>query len=404
MNETIRSIIRVHGFRNSEMDFQLLRQLGSVVYGGASIGESLALAARINTESAEQWVSEFANLANKQHSDADIRLNKGHSISAKKQYLKACNSYRAAEYYSHINKSEHRKFGLLSRDCFIKYINISSFDIEVGFINHEGLQLPYYFIAPDKSLTSRKTIIIVSGFDGTLEESFIQSGLAALERGYNIVCFAGPGQIDTWRFNDKTNFQPNFEVPMSKLLDVLQENPLIDFLHLTLLGISFGGNFAARVACYEQRIKALVLNSPICDLRRYVLGFSFQNEDGISQEEDFTYQDIPFIPDSIMPTSLKELTANLLLRFGNHSMKQTVDYLDKFNIRQQLNQIICPTLALVGKGEGKEPYKQYQEFMTNVKNISGYEFSIEDGADTHCQLTNLDFSNCIIYDWLDELK
>lgn len=404
MSETIRSITRVQGFKDGEMDFQLLRQLGSATYGGASIGESLALAAKMSDESPEQWVTNFAELANRQEQDASNRLSKNHLVSAREQFLKACNSYRAAEYFTHSHQPQHREFGLKSRDCFLTYLELSNFYNEVKFIEYNGLQLPYYFIAPDKLQQTRKTIIIVSGFDGTLEESFIQSGMAALMRGYNVVCFAGPGQMDSLRFNAQSYFEPDYEKPITALLDVLQANKLVDFAKIGLLGISFGGYFAARAACYDKRIKALVVNSPISDLKKYVLGFSDSDESDVNAEDDFSYADIPHIPDEVMSPSLKELTANLLLRFGNRSMQQTVKYLKEFNIQKQLQQIYCPTLALIGAGEGGEPLKQFNEFIEKVAgDVLSYQFTLEDGADTHCQVTNLNFSNCVIYDWLDEV-
>ena len=404
MSETSRSITRVKGFKDSEMDFQLLRQLGSTAYGGASVGESLAIAARITDESAEQWCAEFARLAAKQLLDAQSRLSKAHFVSASEQFLKACNSFRAVEYFTRSNQSEHREFGLKSRECFLEYLKLSKFHFEAKFVEYNGLQLPFYFIAPDESVIARKTIIIVSGFDGTLEESFIQSGMAAIQRGYNVVCFAGPGQMDTLRFNDKSCFEPDFEKPVGKLLDILEQNKLVDGSKVALLGISFGGYFTGRVCCHDSRVKALIVNSPINDLQKYVLGFSVHDESEINADEDFSYADIPSIPDEILPPSHKELAANLLLRFGNRSMQQTFLYLKEFNIQQQLKQIICPSLALIGAGEGGEPFKQYQEFLAGVAGeVSQYEFSLEDGADTHCQVTNLNFSNCVIYDWLDEI-
>lgn len=403
MSETIRSITRVQGFKDSEMDFQLLRQLGSATYGGASIGESLAVAARMSDETPEQWVVNFAELASRQERDAHSRLAKTHEVSAREQFLKACNSYRAAEYFTHSHQPKHREFGLKSRECFLEYLKLVPFYSETKFIEYHGLQLPYYFIAPDKLQQIRKTIIIVSGFDGTLEESFIQSGMAAVVRGYNVVCFAGPGQMDSLRFNPQSYFEPDFDKPVGALLDILQTNPQIDINKIALLGISFGGYFAARAACYNPLIKALIVNSPINDLKKYILGFSAADESEIKEEEDFSYDDIPHIPDQMMPPSLKELTANLLLRFGNRSMHQTVRYLKEFNIQKQLQQISCPSLALIGAGEGGEPLTQFNEFVNNVVGVTSYEFSLADGADTHCQVTNLNFSNCVIYDWLDEV-
>ncbi len=47
MSEIECSKTRVKGFSDPEMDFQLIRQLGSSSYGGASVGECLSTAARI---------------------------------------------------------------------------------------------------------------------------------------------------------------------------------------------------------------------------------------------------------------------------------------------------------------------------------------------------------------------
>ena len=66
MTNTIRSTTRVKGFNDAEMDFQLLRQLGSANYGGASIGEVLSCAALMENENADEWVDKFLKFANKQ--------------------------------------------------------------------------------------------------------------------------------------------------------------------------------------------------------------------------------------------------------------------------------------------------------------------------------------------------
>lgn len=51
--ELSRSRTRVLGFSDGELDFQLLRQLGSTGYGGASVGESLFAAAQIRDRGQE---------------------------------------------------------------------------------------------------------------------------------------------------------------------------------------------------------------------------------------------------------------------------------------------------------------------------------------------------------------
>ena len=65
-DQLTRSGTRVAGFDDGELDFQLLRQLGSANYGGATIGETLAAAERIRERGSESWVPVFGELADRQ--------------------------------------------------------------------------------------------------------------------------------------------------------------------------------------------------------------------------------------------------------------------------------------------------------------------------------------------------
>src|SRR5262249_49754032 len=58
----------------------------------------------------------------------------------------------------------------------------------------EGSDLPAYFLRPGADRSPRKTLLIISGFDGTAEESYFHAGAAAVERGYNALLFEGPGK------------------------------------------------------------------------------------------------------------------------------------------------------------------------------------------------------------------
>jgi hypothetical protein len=84
-------------------------------------------------------------------------------------------------------------------------------------------------------------------------------------------------------------------------------------------------------------------------------------------------------------------------------MSETINYLHQFDIVEKLDLINCPTLALIGDGEGGEPLRQFDYFVENIKHKHLYKFTSKDGADTHCQVSNLGFTNCVVYDWLDEI-
>ena len=120
-----RSETSIKGFLDSEMEFQLLRQLGASSCGGSSIGECFYTSNQIEDGIPESWVSEFSKLAAKQEKDAQSRLKRNHTVSAKEQFLKASNSYRAAEYYTNFDDPKHRELGLKARNCFLEAMNYS---------------------------------------------------------------------------------------------------------------------------------------------------------------------------------------------------------------------------------------------------------------------------------------
>jgi hypothetical protein len=66
---------------------------------------------------------------------------------------------------------------------------------EVLQIPFERAWLPGYFMRPPVSAVQpRKTVIVLTGFDGTAEELYFQTGAAALERGWNVLLAEGPGR------------------------------------------------------------------------------------------------------------------------------------------------------------------------------------------------------------------
>lgn len=403
-SETERSKTRVKGFIDAEMDFQLIRQLGSTAYGGASVGECLALAERIKDGIPVSWVDEFTALARRQEADAGKRAAKGHSVSAREQYLRACNSYRAAEYYTNYRDPVHRELGMKSRRCFEAAMKYTDHTFESRMFPFKDMTLPLYFMAPSEDGGKRKTLLIVSGFDGTTEEEYLQTGYAALQRGYNIVLFAGPGQMDTLRFHSDTGFEPDFEKPVGTILDYVTGRDDVDAERIALLGKSFGGYFATRAASRESRIQALIANSPILDLHDYMAGFIGFDPAEMPDSEDFGPQDLPAIPDEIMSAQLKEMAANLMGRFGQPSFKTTYRYMREFAVGEALAAIICPCFAMAGTGEGGEPQRQFKSFCDGVSGpVSSYLFTQEEGADSHCQMGNLSFANAVFLDWLDEL-
>jgi fermentation-respiration switch protein FrsA (DUF1100 family) len=93
-----------------------------------------------------------------------------------------------------------------------------------------------------------------------------------------------------------------------------------------------------------------------------------------------------------------------LRRFGVDSLAAWLERLRDFRIGNALQDIRCPSLALVGEGEGSVAMDLFETFSSSVSGpVTQRIFTTAEGADSHCQLGNLPLSNAVIYDWLDEV-
>jgi pimeloyl-ACP methyl ester carboxylesterase len=397
-----RSATRVRGFADPEMDFQLIRSLGVANYMGAAVGEVLAAVRDIKDGDPRTWPSAFAALGSRVRSVAQAVLQR-HPVSARDHFLRASMYYRAAEYYDDPVTDTSQAHGLASRGAFLEAAKLMPWRSEVLQIPFEQRWLPGYFMQPASTeVRPRKTVIVLTGFDGTGEELYFQTGQAALERGWNVLIAEGPGQTGLLRFHPDMAFRPDYEAPVGAMIDYALSRAEVDPQRLALYGISFGGYFASRAAAHDTRIKALVANSPIPDLRAYLVGFV--GPEVAANPPPLRLEQIDRVPDQQIPPGMKLNLKASLRRFGVDSVAAWLQRLRDFRIGDALRDIRCPSLALVGEGEGAVALDLFESFSQGVSGpVTQRIFTTAEGADSHCQLGNLPLSNAVIYDWLDEV-
>ena len=266
-----RSATRVRGFADPEMDFQLLAQpRRSKLPWAEPLERSLQPSGTSRTATHGPGLQPLWLWAIRR-ARSRARCVQKHPVSARDHFQRASMYYRAAEYYDDPVTDTSRAHGLASRDTFLEAAKLMPWKSEVLQIPFEGVWLPGYFMQPaGAEARPRKTVIVLTGFDGTGEELYFQTGQAALERGWNVLMAEGPGQTGFLRFHPDVVFRPDYEVPVGAMIDYALSRAEVDPQRLALYGISLGGYFAPRAAAHDARIKALVANSPIPDLHAYL--------------------------------------------------------------------------------------------------------------------------------------
>src|SRR5690606_37476822 len=136
---------------------------------------------------------------------------------------------------------------------------------------------------------------------------------AGLARGFNGLLAQGPGQVSAMRRYPDLIFRPDYEAPLAAVIDAALARPEVNGDRLGLYGVSFGGYFATRAAIHDARLKALVLNSPIVDLKAYLLGFM---PPGAEEMEDLPLAYVDEIPDEMMPVTMKLSFKSACRRYG----------------------------------------------------------------------------------------
>ncbi len=151
---------------------------------GASRGKSLPPA--VKDDDPYAWPPAFSALADHVRRAGENAAACGHHVSARDHFLRASMYYRSAEYFADPFGREGHEWGRASRETFIDATKHMAEHIEVVEVPFEGKALPGYFMTPAKGAENGRTVLILTGFDGTGEELYFQSARAGLERGFNV--------------------------------------------------------------------------------------------------------------------------------------------------------------------------------------------------------------------------
>jgi alpha-beta hydrolase superfamily lysophospholipase len=388
-------------FENAEYDGQLLRALGYAYYGGADVGECLATARRIPEGDDDSWYREWYATADRLAVAAEASLAAGHRVSAREAYLRASNYYRTAFAFLYRPPVDPRAVAALNRhrEVFRQAMALVTPPAESVAIPYEGTTLPGYFYRVDEAGTPRPTLLVTGGYDGTAEETYF-SVVGALRRGYNALCFDGPGQ-GAALFLQHLSMRPDWEQVVTPVVDYLLRRPEVDSSRIALAGRSWGGYLSPRAASVEHRLAACIADPGLLAPGALVQALvPAQLRDAFARDDEAALQ-------PVFARMLQDPMGGFSLRRGMlvHGVDSPLAYLRAmapYTLAEGVGQIACPTLVTQAENDVRASQSQdlYEALRCPKRLVA---FSDAEGAGEHCESGAAALYDQRVFDWLDEV-
>ncbi|MGV9409038.1 alpha/beta hydrolase family protein [Nocardia sp. NPDC003693] len=254
-------------YPDADFDYTVRSLLGECAYGGADAGEVLAAIAPVADGDHDGWFRAWTELGARLRAVADAAAAAGHTESAAQAYLRAGTYYAVA-----VNASS----GLSSDDLLLptfrahrsswdRFVDTTARRVERVTIPYEDTDMPGYFFGASDDSTPRPTFVLINGSDAPVSGVWGAGGAAALDRGYNVLAFDGPGQ-QSMLFERGVGFRPDWGPVVTPVLDLVSARADVDADRIALYGLSQGGYWLATALTTEHRAAAAIADPGVVDV------------------------------------------------------------------------------------------------------------------------------------------
>lgn len=387
--------------------YETRRAFGAAEYGGALFGEVLAAASNIAAGDYDSWYDAWNAVADRIAEEGTNQLTRGHRVSARDSFVRAATYYQSSEFFLHGRPTDPRisRAYRRSTDCYKQAAGLFEPRIQPVEIPYENTTLPGYLHHAGQQ-GPRPTLIMHTGFDGSAEEMHVSGARAAVERGYTVLAFDGPGQYGPVH-RERLAFRPDWEKVVTPVVDFALRHPGVDPKRVALMGISFGGLLAPRAAAFEKRLAALIANDGLYDFSATTrAGVPADKWDGFERAlraKEAPQIDAMFAAQAKASPTARWAFAQGMWAFGARTPREFAAKTLDYNLRNGIAEAItCPTLVcdaendLFFKGQPQMLYDHLTCQKTMIR------FTATQGAGAHCEVGASRLAFARMFDWLDE--
>jgi alpha-beta hydrolase superfamily lysophospholipase len=388
---------RAEFFSDSSFNFEALRVLNDVAAAGGDSGEALQAISSIKTGDAESWYSSWKAAGDRSLETADHTLdaqNKGNGL------LRAHTYYRTAEFFLSPDDPKRAAVYRSSVDAFYKALDVQSVAYQRIVVPYGKYQLNAVYYQGPAGAETRPLLIVVGGYDSTMEELYLGVGAAAHQHGYAVLTYEGPGQGAVLR-EQHLPMQSDWEKPNGAVLDTFLATHAKPS-KLVLLGESLGGYLAPRAAALDHRIDGVVAFDIWYDgyaiATRYIPSFIFWlHEHG---HDDLVAK----LAQSHSDTGSRWAVANGQWVFGVHGMFSVLDAFKSYRLAPVSERITQDVLLFAGSDDRFVPIDQMdmmRHSLSAARSVAAVTFDRASGGSLHCQMGAPSLWQGVLFDWMD---
>jgi alpha-beta hydrolase superfamily lysophospholipase len=383
-------------------NFNLLRWLGTAPYHGADIAEVLDLAARLTAGDFESWHAEFASLADRVAAEGWTDRPTS-AVTRRDRAFRAAAYYRAADFYLHGNPADPRikDIWAAAAEQFDRAIAELVPAGERVTIAADGFGVPAILYRASGDRSPRPTVLMFNGFDGSQEEMLHVSGLAALDRGFHVMTFEGPGQPSVLR-EQGLGFRHDWETVVSPVVDFCETVAEVDADRLALLGLSFGGYLAPRAAALEPRIRAVITIDGLFDAYESVTNLLTPNLRSLLDLHDVEGFNAAVRAAMGRDTSFRWYMEQGLWAFRVDTPYEFFDQAQPYTMEGVVERIACPVLVCQATADHFNPGQAERLAAALGDRATLRSFSADESAAAHAHPGASVLMNGVVFDWLTE--
>ena len=248
--------------------------LGMAPYGGADLGEVVAMAKQVKDGDDGSFFEVCAATAKARIAEGDAAAEADHLQTAYDCYLRAALFLGIGYHPIYGTPVDPRLVDAfhLQMETFEKALRLGVVRAETVDVPYEGTRIPAWFVRGVGHEDERRPCILVGGgWDSTMVENFLGIGVAALRRGYHVLLHDGPGQ-GKLLIDEGLTLRHDWEAVVTPVVDAAVGIDVVDPDRIVYEPWSLGGYMAPRVAAYEHRLAAIVADPGQIDIGGKITG------------------------------------------------------------------------------------------------------------------------------------